>query len=136
RRGAAPVGRTGSFGPDPRRGADGRHLLSRPRAGRRALRRGGGSGRPRPDAVHPRSDEADERGEVGGGRHSPRGPRPERAAGGVRSAALRARAVQWAPPRRSLTSGERAGPPPPPPPPALLYRPARPGPCPPGGAGQ
>ncbi len=48
-----------------RREPDGRHLLPRARAGRRAVRRGGRRVAAGPDALHPRGDEADERGEGG-----------------------------------------------------------------------
>src|SRR5213078_1683561 len=46
----------------------------------------------RADVVHPRGDEADERGEGGRRRHRPLDQRRERRAGGVRAVAVRARA--------------------------------------------
>ena len=48
---------------DPRRVADGRHLLPRPAAGRAAVRRGGRRRRRRADALPPRGDEALQRAE-------------------------------------------------------------------------
>src|SRR5439155_9615636 len=73
----------------PRRGADGRHLLPGAATRRAAVRRGGGRGRPRPDALHPGGDEADERGQGGcrGGR--PRNPRRQCGVRGVRPASFR-----------------------------------------------
>ena len=56
-----------------RRGADGRDVLPGVATGRAAVRRGGTTGRRGPDALHPRGDEAHERGE---GRR--RGDRPWR----------------------------------------------------------
>src|SRR5207253_3012692 len=78
----------------PRRGADGRHFLPLAAARRAAVRRRGGRGWPRPDALHPRGDEADERGQGGrrGGR--PRDPRRQCRTGGVRPASFRARTNQ------------------------------------------
>src|SRR5205823_12449901 len=55
-------------------------------------------------ALHPRSDEADERGQVRPGRDRPRRPRRERAASRVRAAALRARAAERPPARRALVA--------------------------------
>ena len=64
-----------------RREPDGRHLLPRARTGRAAVRRGGRPGRRRSDALHPRGDEADERGEGrdrGHRAHDPRRATPSR----------------------------------------------------------
>src|SRR5437899_4304503 len=71
------------------RGPDGRHLLPRAAAGGAAVCRGGGRGRPWPDALHPRGDEADERGQGGcrGGR--PRDPRRQRGVCRIRPASFR-----------------------------------------------
>src|SRR5207302_486765 len=66
-------------------------------AGRAAVRRGGGPDRRRADALHPRGDEADERGQGGAGQHRPPRVRHECAARRVRPAAVRARAGQRAP---------------------------------------
>ncbi len=78
----------------PRRVADGRDLLPRPTAGRAVLRRGRRRGRAGPDALHPRSHEAHERGQ---GRHRgcrARGACRERVARRVRAAPVRARAAR------------------------------------------
>ena len=69
----APLQRADAERHRPRRVADGRHLLPRAAAGRAAVRRGGRRRRGRADALHPRGDEADERGEGRG-----RGGRPPR----------------------------------------------------------
>ena len=53
--------------------------------------------RRRPDALHPRGDEADERDQGGRRRHRPHDPRRQRRAGRVRPAAVRARAGRAAP---------------------------------------
>ena len=77
-----------------------------PRAGRAAVRRGGRRRRAGPDALHPRGDEADERGQGRASRAIVRSdPRRERAAGRVRPAAVRARARSTAGRPRSTRSG-------------------------------
>ena len=78
----------------PRRVADGRHVLPRARAGIAAVRRGGRRRRAGPDAVHPRGDEAHERGEGGARGDRPPHPRRERPAGRVRPGAVRPRAAR------------------------------------------
>ena len=82
---------------------DGRHLLPCAVAGRAAVRQRRRAGRCRPDAVHPRGDEADERGQGGGRGDRARDPRAERRAGRVRPAAVRARARQRPPARRGVS---------------------------------
>jgi pyruvate/oxaloacetate carboxyltransferase len=74
------------------RGADGRHLLSRAGAGGGAVRRRGLTRCAGADAVHPRGDEADERGEGRRRRHRPDDQRGKRAARRVRPAPVRDRA--------------------------------------------
>ena len=82
----------------PRRVADGRHLLPRAAAGRAAVRRGGRRRRSRPDALHPRGDEADQRGQGRASRAVVRAIHVENgAAGRVRAAAVRARAARRPP---------------------------------------
>ena len=78
--------------PRAHRGADGGDVLPGAGAWRGAVRRGGRCRDHRPDALHPRGDEADERGEGRAAGHRARDPPRERAAGGVRPAAVRARA--------------------------------------------
>ena len=88
RGGADQRGRAGRAARRPRRhsgrGADGRHLLPRALARLAAVRRGGRRGRDRPDALHPRGDEADERGQGRAGRDRPPDRPAERPAGRVR----------------------------------------------------
>ena len=57
---------------------DGRHVLPLARAGLAAVRRGGRRRRAGPDALHPRGDEADERGQGRGRGDRPASPRRER----------------------------------------------------------
>src|SRR5581483_441507 len=90
------------------RGADGRHLLPGAVARRAAVRRGGRRRRRRPDALHPRGDEADERGEGGPGGDRPADLPGQRAGGRVRRAAVRARAGQR-PPATHLDVQARPG---------------------------
>src|SRR5204863_7254723 len=80
----------------------GRHLLPRAAARVTALRRRGRRRRAGPDALHPRGDEADERGEGRDRGDRARHPRRERPGSGVRDAALRARADQRPSARRTL----------------------------------
>src|SRR5439155_13787404 len=91
-RGAARAGRPVVERDGPHRGADGRHLLSRASAGRGTVCRGRPAGRARTDALHPRSDEVDERGQGRRRGDRPRNPRRECATGRIRAAAVRARA--------------------------------------------
>ena len=77
---------------DPRRGADGRHVLPRAAARRAAVRRRRRRGGAGPDALHPRGDEADERGQGRDRGRRPHDPRPERSGRRVRPGALRPRA--------------------------------------------
>ena len=102
RRGGAAAGRAARRLARPRREPDGRHLLPRARAGRRGLRRGRRRRRRRPDALHSRGDEADERGEGRGRGRRARDPRRRRRAGRVRPAALRARTGQRPTARRGV----------------------------------
>src|SRR5581483_2333908 len=107
-RGGASRGRAGGRPvvrrrPVQNRGTDGRHLLPRAVAGGRAVRRGGRRRRRRPDALHPRGDEADERGEGRPGGDRPADLPGQRAAGRVRRAAVRARAGQR-PPAAALSA--------------------------------
>ena len=68
-----------------------------PAPGAAAFVEEGDAGRRRADALHPRGDEADERGEGRGRGRRARDPRRRRRAGRVRPAALRARAGQRPP---------------------------------------
>src|SRR5437762_2878932 len=91
RRGA-PGRRGGPGGDGDGRGADGRHLLPRPVPGRRAVRQRGRRRQGRPDPLHHRGDEADERDRVESERADREDLRRERTRGRVRPAVVLHRA--------------------------------------------
>ena len=87
-----------------RRVADGRHVLPGAAAGLAAVRRGGRRRLEGADALHPRGDEAHERGQVRSRGDRARDPRRQRAAGRVRAGAVRPRAARRPSSRRIRSS--------------------------------